>query len=107
DEQAARGEKIYADKCSNCHGRQLSGNDGPPLTGADFSANWNKQTLKDLFDKIQNTMPQDNPNLNPQQSVDLVAVILKHQEAPAGKSDLPAQAAALKGITFLSVRPVP
>src|SRR5262245_12353033 len=78
DEQAARGEKLYQEKCSSCHGRQLGGNDGPPLTGPDFFANWNKQTVADLFDKILKTMPQENPNLNPQQTSDLIAAIFSH-----------------------------
>jgi mono/diheme cytochrome c family protein len=105
DEQAARGEKLYAEKCSSCHGRQLGGNDAPPLTGPDFFANWNKQTVGDLFDKILKTMPQDDPNLNAQQTSDLIAAIFKHEETPPGKSELSPEVAALKNITILSVRP--
>src|SRR5215217_817670 len=60
--QAKRGEAEYADKCASCHAPDLTGIDqAPPLTGADFTANWNDLSLHDLFERIRISMPADKP----------------------------------------------
>src|SRR5689334_11188506 len=57
-EQAARGEKSYRENCASCHGASLAGKgQNPPLTGSEFTANWNGRSLGELFDKMQNSMP--------------------------------------------------
>lgn len=101
-EQAKRGEGIYRKECASCHGDTLDGQGPtPPLAGDDFKSNWNGQTLKDLFDKIQTTMPADRPGqLSRADTADIVAYILKVNKLPAGKSDLPSSAEALKQIQF-------
>jgi len=49
--QATRGEKAYRENCASCHGVNLEGSGQmPPLSGSDFTTNWNGMTLGDLFD---------------------------------------------------------
>src|SRR5581483_6623527 len=60
--QAKRGEAVFIDFCSNCHGRNLEGADmTPPLTGGVFTANWDGLTVGDLADRIRVSMPFDRP----------------------------------------------
>src|SRR5438876_6964755 len=56
--QAKRGQATYNAQCMSCHGDALGGRIGPPLTGDDFIADWDKQPLLELVNKIKNTMPQ-------------------------------------------------
>src|SRR2546425_9668853 len=76
DEQAKRGAVIYKDRCASCHGDALGGALGgalgPPLAGNDFIGVWDKEPLSALFNKIRNTMPQNEPGkLTSQQTADL------------------------------------
>lgn len=97
-EQAERGESRYRQSCSTCHVR---GGDAPPLIGTAFKENWNNQTVDALFQKIQTTMPQENPGtLSRQESVDVIAYILKANEVPAGKEPLDNPAAPLADIVL-------
>src|SRR2546427_264593 len=58
DAQEKRGAAIYSRECSTCHGERLQGGEGaPPLSGSEFNADWNGQTVADLFDRIRRTMP--------------------------------------------------
>ncbi len=101
DDQAKRGETVYKESCASCHGDKLGGALGPPLTGNDFIANWNKDPLSELFNKIRNTMPQDNPGkLNGAQTADILAYILQTSKFPAGRAELRADEGALKEITW-------
>ena len=105
--QAKRGEAIYGEKCSSCHAPDLTGLDqAPPLTGNDFNTNWNDLAVNDLFERIRISMPADKPgSLSRQESADVVAFILQHASFPAGQTELPAQAEALKGIKFVAKKP--
>ena len=100
EEQAKRGEVVYAESCANCHGEQLEGADmSPALTGATFSSNWNTLTVGDLFDRIRTTMPMDRPgSISPQQNADVIAFMLKSNQFPAGETELPNTVTPLKTI---------
>ena len=102
DAQHKRGEAIYIRECSTCHGETLKGGEGSPaLTGSDFNASWNGQTVGDLFDKIRTTMPAppDQPGkLTPQQDTDVVAHILSVNGFPAGATELSTEIEPLKRI---------
>jgi mono/diheme cytochrome c family protein len=103
DGQAARGQASYKTSCASCHGETLAGSgaQNPALTGQDFTANWTGQTLDDLFEKIQTSMPADRPgSLSRGTNADIVAYILKVNGFPAGKNELPSDAVALKQIQF-------
>ena len=101
--QAKRGETVYGASCSSCHAPDLSGSgQAPSLTGKEFNEAWNGQTLADLFDRVQTTMPADAPGtLKPGETADVVAFMLSKDNFPAGDVELPADAAALKEIKFV------
>src|SRR5439155_1235826 len=96
ENQARRGQAVYKAQCASCHGEMLEGRLGPPLTGEDFISDFAKQPLSELFGKIRNTMPQDNPGkLTPQEAADILAYILQAGKFPAGRAELSADEAAL------------
>jgi cytochrome c len=105
--QAKRGEAIFVESCSNCHGRTLEGADmTPPLTGGAFMANWDGLSVGDLTDRIRTSMPADRPgSLSRQDNVDVVAYILRFNEFPAGKEELPRDINTLKQIVFKAQKP--
>lgn len=107
DEQAGRGGALYGQSCASCHGDRLQGkHPTPALAGSGFKGNWNGETVDDLFEKIQTSMPADKPGqLSRQQNADVLAFILKFNEFPAGKEDLPVEAGKLKQIRFEAERP--
>ena len=106
EEQAKRAEPLYAEKCANCHGAELTGNDAPALVGAEFAANWNDLVLNDMFERIRLTMPADGPGtLSRAQVADIIALMLKHADVPTGKAELPSTAEALKEIKYVGSRP--
>ena len=105
--QAKRGEAIYADRCASCHAPDLSGIDqAPALTGGDFTAEWNDQSVNDLFERVRISMPADKPgSLERQQVADVLAFLLQKNDLPAGQTELPTTAEALKEIRFLARKP--
>jgi len=100
DAQVKRGEPIYKEQCAACHGEDLVGNDIiPGITGQMFINNWQGKSLGDLYDKIQTTMPALNPgSLTPEQTTDLIALVLNTSKYPAGQTDLPSKVEALQQI---------
>ena len=106
DTQARRGEAVFLEACSNCHGRSLEGADmTPALTGGAFMANWDGLTVGDLFDRIRISMPADRPgSLSRQEDADVVAYILRFNEFPSGKEELPREVQILKQILFKASR---
>jgi cytochrome c len=106
-EQAARGEKVYADKCARCHGEGLQGlESAPALTGPTFYATWNGESLDALFERMRSTMPQDSPgSLSRVQNADILAHILRAGGFPAGQTLLDSQGGALTQVKVLMYRP--
>jgi len=102
--QSARGQKIYADSCASCHGDDLSGGgQAPALAGKDFNVDWTDLAVSDLFERTHGTMPADKPGtLTPAQTADVLAFLLQKGNFPAGQTELPADAAALKVIKFVA-----
>jgi mono/diheme cytochrome c family protein len=109
EEQAKRGEKLYAEKCASCHGQDLNGGEmAPGLVGGEFSANWNELSLGDLFERMRISMPQNDPgSLSRDENADVLAYMLARGAAPAGKSELPSQTDALHQFKFLAMNPHP
>jgi quinoprotein glucose dehydrogenase len=105
--QAVRGEKVSAAQCARCHGQTLTGAEAaPPLTGALFNANWEGVPLGELFERIRVSMPLDAAGtMSRQQTVDVIAYMLKVGKFPVGDAELPTEAAALMQVTFVSNRP--
>lgn len=91
--QATRGEQTYMSTCVSCH---------PPSTykGAVF-LNWQGRTLGELLEFLTEKMPKNEPgSLSPKEYTQVVAYLLKINGMPAGRVDLPADPAALRGITI-------
>src|SRR5215471_4050892 len=61
EQQATRGQAVYRARCVSCHGPDLAGRTGPPLTGSDFIASWDKDPVSELANKIVRTMPKNEP----------------------------------------------
>lgn len=100
-EQAMRGQALYQKRCSTCHGADLAGRTGPPLTGDDFLSNWDSHPLLDLANKILKTMPRDDTApLTPQESADLLAYLLQAGRFPSGRAELVLNEDTLKGVSF-------
>ncbi len=91
--QAARGELTYMTKCVSCH---------PPGTykGAVF-LNWQGRSLAELLAFLMEKMPKSDPgSLAPKEYAQVMAYLLKINGNPAGRVDLPADTAALRGTTI-------
>ena len=72
--QAARGQQLYKAQCAACHGNSLEGTVGAPLAGDSFLSDWSARSLANLVDKIQKTMPFEQPGtLTRPQATDLAA----------------------------------
>jgi mono/diheme cytochrome c family protein len=102
--QAERGGQIYTRACASCHADDLSGGgQAPPLADNDFKAEWNNQPVADLFERIRATMPADAPgSLKLIEVADVTAFLLSKCHAPAGHTELPADASPLRAITFVT-----
>ena len=101
--QATRGERLYEQYCTACHGARLQGNPAAPLVGAVFESRWadGQHTLDDLFYIVRTQMPYNAPgSLAKQQYADVVAYVLKMNGYAAGQAELAPSAAALKKITL-------
>jgi cytochrome c len=91
--QAARGKKIYAERCVLCHLEDLSGdqlyNPGPELAGRVFRARWKGRTVLELLTLIKTTMPLHTPGtLTDREAADLVAYIFEANKFPSGSGEL-------------------
>jgi mono/diheme cytochrome c family protein len=100
EDQAGRGQKIYAVSCAPCHKTDLLGDSGTPaLAGADFFSRFNASSVDDLVKTIRASMPQDAPDsLGTPAYVDLVGYLLKANGGPAGAAELSQDSAVLKQI---------
>ena len=90
--QASRGEETYFNVCVACH---------PPGTykGGTFKANWEGKSLAELFDSVSEKMPKNEPgSLELAQYAQLIAYILKVNDMPVGKTDMPSDSTLLKDI---------
>jgi mono/diheme cytochrome c family protein len=101
-EQARRGEGLYRQECASCHGEKLEGRgQAPPLAGADFTMDWNGMTVGDLFEKMQTSMPADQPgHLSREQNATLLAYILNANKFPVGGAELSTDGERLRQIRF-------
>jgi S-disulfanyl-L-cysteine oxidoreductase SoxD len=100
DTQAGRGEASYKKSCASCHGEKLDGSGQiPGLGGDEFEMMWAGQSLDDIFERIQGSMPADNPGkLSRTENADILAYVLKFNKLPAGSNELPSDVEALKKI---------
>lgn len=102
EEQVDRGEDVYDDNCSGCHGSTLGGGgETPGLVGNGFRNRWFDDTPHEFFDYISRTMPQQAPgSLTPEEYADVMVFILDKNGYPGGETELPADAEVLATLTF-------
>ena len=87
DAQAARGLASFNQSCSNCHSLSPQGNRS--LTGDKFWEGFTQKSVGDLLTYVRTSMPNGNGgSLSAATYNDLVALILKSNNFPAGASDL-------------------
>jgi mono/diheme cytochrome c family protein len=90
--QAARGEETYMNTCVACH---PAGTYATPV----FREKWHGRPLAELFTLVSETMPKQEPaTLEPKEYAQAVAYLLKINDIPAGKTELPADLETLKKI---------
>lgn len=78
--------------CVSCHPRGTYATPG-------FRATWSGRPLSELFDFVREKMPKNDPGtLTPEEYAQVVAYILKINDAPAGDHELPADSEALRKI---------
>jgi mono/diheme cytochrome c family protein len=106
--QAARGAKLYADKCSSCHGAEMiAGAGAPSLAGPEFTFVWDKKPLGGLLDFVRANMPPGQAgSLRDPEYAEILSAILKRNGFPASMAaELPAIKADLDAITFVTDKP--
>jgi mono/diheme cytochrome c family protein len=106
-EQAKRGELLYVQNCSSCHGPDLSGNDeAAALSGPAFLASWDGLSVGDLSNRVRVSMPPNNlGKLSRQQIVDILSYVLSVNSFPAGKGELDPKAELLKQVRIEATKP--
>jgi mono/diheme cytochrome c family protein len=92
EQQAARGQDLYAGMCKSCHTAATH-------TGVAFEKSWDGHALSELFGFISTRMPKNEPgSLAPEEYVDVLAYLLKLNQMPAGVAELPADTMVLSAI---------
>jgi mono/diheme cytochrome c family protein len=106
-EQALRGRNEFLAHCASCHADNLAGiGPAPPLAGAAFQSQWANSSVRDLFDRVRTTMPQNAPgSLSAENYADLIAYILRANNFPPGLSELPHDSNQLQNLTMSGGRP--
>ena len=102
-EQADRGEALYDERCTVCHGeiRAIVPEMAALLGDHTFRNFWRGRSLGEMFGYIRETMPQDAPGtLTAAQTAEIVAHILRGNRLPAGDAALPDDEETLNGIPF-------
>lgn len=92
--QATRGAQIYDRSCAECHGNNLEGKAGPPLTGKAFqdTLQYANMTTSQLYGFISQSMPQNAPaSLSSEQYIDVLSFLLSKSGYPAGSIPLSKQ----------------
>ena len=83
--QADSGAAVFQQSCAGCHAADLSGGDGPPLTGAAFKYNWDGKFSNGLVAYIKTGEPRPNGGtLDDGTVAQLVAYLLSMNGVPAG-----------------------
>jgi mono/diheme cytochrome c family protein len=85
--QAARGATAFGQNCSGCHSLAAQGR--APLAGDSFWKSFAQKTVGDLLDYVSANMPNGAPgSLSEPTYRDIVAVMLKSNDFPAGTTEL-------------------
>ncbi|HEX5107917.1 MAG TPA: cytochrome c [Vicinamibacterales bacterium] len=87
DAQADRANAVFTHSCAGCH--TLASQGESPLSGASFWESYTQRTVADLLNYVRTNMPNGSGGSLPADEYnDLVALILKSNGLPAGKTEL-------------------
>jgi len=89
ESQAMQGRSSFAANCSECHGDQLTGIEGPGLKGEPFMSHWGGDSLNAVFGHMK-TMPPDGEKLSEDVYLAILAYVLEENGFPAGTVELKA-----------------
>ncbi|MEO8593996.1 MAG: PQQ-binding-like beta-propeller repeat protein [Candidatus Solibacter sp.] len=105
--QAQRGRALYNQQCAVCHGAALEGIEmAASLAGGEFLDRWAGQTMADLFERVQTTMPKNKPgSLSGKENAEIIAYMLSASGLPAGSAELSTDAQTLRRIRVDAVKP--
>jgi len=85
--QAARGMAAYGPSCGGCHALAPEGR--APLVGDAFWKSFAQKSVADLLEFVSDNMPNGSPHsLSDPAYADIVALMLKSNGFPAGKTEL-------------------
>jgi len=104
--QAASGRQVYYGTCAACHGENLDGKVGPPLTGRQFHQMVAAQSMTAplLFQFIAKQMPLTKPgSLTQEQCAEIMAFILERNGYPSGSTPLAGDSPDLKKIDLAAL----
>ena len=106
-EQAKRGEGLYSQGCTRCHGQDLLGGEmAPALSDGQFRSNWDGVPVGELFERIRVSMPADSPgSMSRQQYADVLAYVFFKGGFPAGTTELPTRTEMMQAIMFKATKP--
>ncbi len=91
EQQARRGERIYSERCAECHAREF-------FTET-FLLSWSGVPVRLLFEVISTSMPEDRPgSLKGQQYADVLAYVFEMNGLPSGSRELSADPDRLERI---------
>src|SRR5262249_44353178 len=94
--KALLGQASYKKPCTVCHRDDLGATDGPPLRGLDFFIRWRGETLAEMLNEIQMTMPMGDPGSLPAQTyLDIMSFLFAANGVPLGTVDLAADPDAI------------
>ena len=92
--QAIQGETVFDIYCTACHSAF-------DLLSPNFASRWSGRSLQELYLRIKNTMPENDPGvLTEDQTVNVIAYMLSRQGFRAGDIPLPREPTALGAITI-------
>jgi mono/diheme cytochrome c family protein len=96
--QADRGKETFATHCSSCHTPDEH-------TGNAFLMNWVGKPLSEFFVYLATSMPKSDPGiLSQKEYAQLIALLLKTNNMPAGEVELPEDSAQVRTIKFDTVK---
>lgn len=85
--QSDRGAAAFGQSCSGCHALAATGK--APLVGEAFWKSFQQKSVGDLLDYVSANMPNGTPgSLNESTYRDIIALMLKSNGFPAGKTEL-------------------
>lgn len=88
--QADAGADVYRERCAACHRADFLGSfEAPQLAGADFRNTWGGRPVADLLELVASTMPPEEAGtLTPEETVAVVAYVLRANGVSAGGTPL-------------------